>query len=123
MNQLEKTNIRKGLLYAPELLLLIGGLVCLVGEWLGASSVNGVMIFGILAVVTLLIWKNKYLALAIAMVLGAVSVFFMLAVFAEYREFPSESRDGWYVLLMSMLLFGSLFAISLIMPKKYFSRP
>lgn len=78
------------------------------------------MVFAILSVLTLMLWKNKYLALVIAIVLGAVSLFFMLAVFAEYSEFPSGNKDGWQLLLTGTLLFGSLFAISLIMPRKYF---
>lgn len=122
MRQLNEVSFRNGKRYAPEFLLLMGAVVCLVGEWWAASSINGVMVFGILAIVMLLLWKNKYLALAIAVILGAVSVFFMLAVFAEYSKFPSSSSDGWQLLLTGILIFGSLFAISLIMPKKYFSR-
>lgn len=119
MDRLTKFNVRNGIAYVPEFLLLIGGLFCLVGEWLGAATINGIMVFGVLAIVTLLLWQNRYLALAIAVILGAVSVFFTLAIFAEYSEFPPGSSDAWQ-LLAGMLIFGSLLGISLIMPRKYF---
>ena len=122
MNQLNNRNFRVGIRYAPEFLLLIGGMFCLVGEWLETSSVNGVMGFGILVIVALLLCKNKYLALTISAILGLVSVFLMLATFAEYSEFPSGSSEGWQLLLVGMLIFGSLLVVSLIMPKKYFRR-
>ncbi len=119
MGLLNKFNVRDAITYLPEFLLLVGGLFCLVGEWLGAATVNGIMVFGILAVVTLLLWRNKYLALAIAIILGIISVFLMLAIFAEYSEFPPGSSDAWR-LLVGMLIFGPLFVIALIMPRKYF---
>jgi len=115
-------NIRKIFPYTPEVLLLMGAVVCLVGEWLATSHVNGLMVVGMLLVVTLLISKSKYLALSIAILLGVVSVFFLLALLSEFHEFPVDNPERWQVLLGGGAIFGSLLVVSVIMPRKYFSR-
>lgn len=112
--------IKKVLPYIPEILLLVAAMVCFVGEWIGASSFNGIMIFGILTIAILLIWKNKYLALSIAILLGGASVYFLLALLSEFHEFPVENQERWQMLLVGCTIFGSLLVASLIMPRKYF---
>jgi len=79
------------------------------------------MAFGILAITVLLIWKNKYLALSIAILLGGASAYFLLALLSEFHEFPAENQERWQMLLIGIAIFGSLLAASLIMPKKYFA--
>jgi hypothetical protein len=120
---MEKKNLKNGLRYIPEVLLLIGGIFCLSGELasnIPISLISGLILFGVLAVFTLLIWKNKYYALTISIILSCISIFFLLALLSEFSEFPSGSKDGAQMLLFGGLLFGGLFAISVIMPIKYF---
>lgn len=115
--------VRKVLPYIPEILLLVAAMVCFLGEWIGASSFNGIIAFGILTIALLLIWKNKYLALSIAILLGGASVYFLLALLSEFNEFPAGNQERWQLLLIGGAIFGSLLVASLIMPKKYFARP
>lgn len=112
--------IKKSLPFIPEILLLVVAIVCLLGEWIGASSFNGMIAFGILTIAILLIWKNKYLALSIAILLGGASVFFLLALLSEFSEFPAGNQERWQMLLIGGAIFGSLLVASLIMPRKYF---
>jgi len=117
-----KTNkIRKVLPYTLEILLLGTAVVCFIGEWIGASSFSLMMAFGILAITVLLIWKNKYLALSIAILLGGASAYFLLALLSEFHEFPAENQERWQMLLIGIAIFSSLLAALLIMPKKYFA--
>jgi len=119
------SKIRKVLPYTLEILLLGTAVVCFIGEWIGASSFtsfSGMMVFGILVIAILLIWKNKYLALSIAILLGGASAYFLLALLSEFHEFPAENQERWQMLLIGIAIFGSLLAASLIMPKKYFAR-
>jgi len=120
---MEKKILKNALRYIPEVLLLIGGIFCLSNELAGnipISLISGLILFGVLAVFTLLIWKNKYYALVISIILSCISIFFLLAVLSEFSEFPSGSKEGAQMLLFGGLLFGGLFAISVIMPIKYF---
>lgn len=114
-------NIRKFFPYTPEVLLLTGAVVCLVGEWLATSHVNGLMVVGVLSVVALLIWKSKYLALSMAILLGVVSICFLFAVLSEFHEFPVDHPERWQMLLAGGVIFGSLLVVSVILPRKYFS--
>jgi len=114
--------IKKTLPFIPEILLLVAAIVCLLGEWIEASSFNGIMAFGILTIAVLLIWKNKYLALTIAVLLGGASVYFLLALLSEFGEFPAGNQERWQMLLIGSTIFGSLLVAALIMPRKYFAR-
>ncbi|WP_353129920.1 hypothetical protein [Parapedobacter pyrenivorans] len=113
--------VKRALPYTPEILLLIAGIVCFLGELISASSINGFLFIGVLAILALLIWKNKFLALSIAVLLGGASVFFLLALLSEFSEFPTGSPEGWQMLFVGGAIFGSLLAVSFIMPKKYLS--
>lgn len=117
---MEAGKIRKFLPYTPEILLLMSALVCFMGEWLATSNINGIMVSGILLIVALLIWRNKYFALSIAVLLAVASIFFLLALLSEFHEFPVENPGRWQMLLAGTAIFGSLLALSLIMPRKYF---
>ena len=121
---MKKENFKKGLKIIPELLLLIGGITCLFFELTKASPTSlatiGSLVISILIVLALLIWKNKYLALSISIILGCASFYFILALLSEYSEFPIGSKDGLQMLLIGGLIFGPLLLISTIMPAKYF---
>jgi uncharacterized membrane protein YdcZ (DUF606 family) len=68
----------------------------------------------------LLIWKNKWLAYSIAIVLGLVSLYFLLACYKEYMEFPAGDSESTRLILTGGLIFGSLIVISSLMLIKYF---
>ena len=123
---MEIEKVKKGLWYIPELLLLAGGFFCLLSELINASLISlttiaGLIIFEII-VITLLIWKNKYLAFCISFLLGCVSFYFILALLSEFSEFPVGSSDGIRMLLVGGLLFGGLLIVSIIIPIKYFKK-
>ena len=123
---MEKENLKKWLKYIPEVLLIAGGLFCLLNELINASlnsltTIAGLIIFEII-VITLLIWKNKYFAFCISFLLGCVSFYFILALLSEFGEFPAGSSDGIRMLLIGGLLFGGLLIVSIIMPIKYFKK-
>jgi len=120
-----RENLKKVLKCIPEILLLIGGFSCLLSELIWTSSIslnflNGLIVLGIIAILSLLIWKNKYIALYMSMLLGFVSFYFILALLSEFSEFPVGSQEGIKMLLIGGLICGGLLAISIIMPIKYF---
>ena len=120
---MEKGSLKKGLKYIPEILLLTFGAYTLLFDLIYASSfsvINGIIIFGMITILALLIWKNKYLAFYISMILGFISFYFILALLSEFSEFPAGSKDGRFMLLIGGLIFGGLLVISIIMPVKYF---
>ena len=121
---MKNENVRKALAYIPEVLLLIGGVFYLLADLIYGSPtpfISGLIIFGMVAIIALLLWRNKYFALSISVVLGCISVFFMLAVVSEFGEFPVGDWEGIQMLLIGTLIFGGLLTVSLLMPGKYFS--
>jgi hypothetical protein len=89
---------------------------------LGASTVNYLMIAIIGLLLTLVVWRNKILAVALSILLGAGGLFMILAVISEYREFPAGDPEGIKLLLIGVLLFATFAAMALILPKKYLYR-
>jgi len=107
--------------YLPEILLAIAVAVSFFGEFTATSNVNYFMIFCGLILFILVLWKNKFFALTISLLLGFISFYMMFAVLSEYMEFPPRDRNGLELLIVGELIFGSLLVISFLLPKKYFA--
>jgi len=112
-------NLKRLVKYLPELLLFIVIGISFSMEVIKTSNVNYLLIFCLLILFTLIIWKNKYFALTLSIILGIVSFYMLFAVFSEFREFPSDDRNGWQLLLVGGLLFISLLTVSIFLPRKY----
>jgi VIT1/CCC1 family predicted Fe2+/Mn2+ transporter len=116
-----KVDLKK-LLYVPEILLLSGAVVGFFEELIRVSVVNYFVIACIVLLLTLLIWKNRWLALSLSIVLGMACFYFLLACYSEYKEFPANDNNGIRMMLTGCMIFGSLLVISAILPGKYFSK-
>jgi hypothetical protein len=111
----------KGMLpYLPEALLFTAITISFLGELIETSSANFFMIGCGAILWILVIWKNRYFALCLAVILGLVSCYMLFAVFSEYKKFPSGDTDGLTLLFIGGLIFTSLLVISFFLPKKYF---
>jgi len=118
---MKSLNLKKTLPYLPEILLFGAIGISILGELIETSSVNYFMIACGLILSTLIIWKNKYFALSLSVILGLVSFYMILAVLSEYKEFPSGDRNGLQLLFVGGLIFISLLTVSIFLPRKYFA--
>lgn len=109
--------LKKILPFAPEIILLIGSLLWII-DILAGNQLNFVMPIISILLAVLLIWKNKYLALALSILLGIGSCYMLLALISEFREFPIGDSEGYTLLLTGSLIFIPLLA----MPIKYFQK-
>jgi hypothetical protein len=108
--------------YLPEIFLLLSIGFVLIMDWIKTSSVNYFMIcFGVILLI-LIMSKNKYLAIGLAIILGSLSCYMLFALLSEYNEFPSGDNHGTILLATGSLIFCSLLAISILLPLKYFKR-
>lgn len=112
-------NKEKIIPYLPEILLGTAIGISFIGELIETSNVNYFVFFCGLILSTLIIWKNKFFALTISIVLGVLSLYMMFAVFSEYREFPPGDRGGLELLVVGEVIFLSLLLISILLPGKY----
>jgi len=118
---MKSLNLKKTLPYLPEILLFIAIGISFLGELIETSGINYFMIACGLILSTLIIWKNKYFALSLSIILALVSLYMLLAVFSEYKKFPSGDRNGLQLLLAGGLIFISLLTVSIFLPRKYFA--
>ncbi|MEY3423118.1 MAG: hypothetical protein RIR48_3448 [Bacteroidota bacterium] len=108
--------------YLPEIFLLLSIGFVLIMDWIKTSSVNYFMIcFGVILLI-LIMSKNKYLAIGLAIILGSLSCYMLFALLSEYNEFPSGDSRGTILLTTGSLIFCSLLIISMLLPLKYFKR-
>jgi hypothetical protein len=116
---MKSLSLKKALSYLPEALLFIAAVLSFLGELIATSRINYFLISCMFMIITLIIWKNKYVALGMAIILGLVSCYMLLAVFSEYSEFASGDSNGLKLLLAGGSLFISLLVVSIFLPRKY----
>lgn len=119
---MKKEILKKFWPYAPEASILLLAVVGFFEELLSRATVNYFTMVCIAIMLILIIWKNKYFALVLSVLLGLVSFYMLLAVVSEFREFASGDAKGMQLLLTGSLLFGFLMLMSFLIPGKYFSK-
>jgi hypothetical protein len=108
--------------YLPEIFLFSGILVVIIMDLINTSCVNyGMIICGLLLSI-LVVWKNKYLALCVGLILGLGSFYMLFALLSEFHEFPAEDKNGTQLLFIGVMMFLTLLAVSVILPVKYFEK-
>ena len=121
LNKMKSLNVKKAFSYLPESLLFMAITISFFGELIQASRVNYLLIICAMILSILIIWKNKYFALTLSILLGTASVYMLLAVFSEYHEFPAGDVKGFQLLFIGVLVFTSLLAVAILLPRKYFT--
>ncbi|MDR1880929.1 MAG: hypothetical protein LBQ78_08350 [Tannerellaceae bacterium] len=119
---MQQMSFKKVLSYLPEVSLMLMAGWWFLDNLLGASTVNYIMIAIIGLLLTLIVWRNKILAVALSILLGAGSLFMILAVLSEYGEFPTGDPEGRKLLLIGVLIFVTLTVMALVLPRKYLYR-
>lgn len=114
---------KKILSYLPEASMLGVGLYWFIDNLLVSPSyINYPILAVILFVLVLIIWRVKAFAITLSVLLSLGSLYMVLAVISEYREFPSGDPDGKRLLFTGLAIFLSLIVMSAIMPIKYFKK-
>lgn len=108
--------------FIPEILLISGALFCLLGDLIYTSTLNFFILTSMLVLFALTLWKNKYLALIISVLLGLSGFYLIFAVLSEFSEFPAGNIEGIIMLITGLVIFGSLILLSFVMPRKYLKK-
>jgi hypothetical protein len=116
-----KTKLKTILSYLPEASFLVVALFWFIDNLL-ASHVNFFMVVIMALVAILLIWRIKALAVSLSVCLGIGSFYMLLAVVSEFQEFPIGDPNGLKLLVIGLLIFIALMAMSFTMPLKYIYR-
>ena len=112
--------LKKGCRYFPEVLLILLSIYWFLD---GINTQINYFAIGLFAIVsTLVLWKNKALAILLAALLGLGSLWMILAVWSEYLEFPKGSPEGVKLLVIGMFIFLVSFACAIVMPVKYLKK-
>lgn len=115
-------NLRRILQFVPEILLLSVALFMAIENLVANGVVNYPMLLLVAFVSTMLLTKNKYMALLTSVVIGAGSLYMVLAVLSEYYEFPTGDANGSILLLIGLSICFAALVLAAVMPIKYFSR-
>lgn len=108
--------LKKIILSLPEYLLIIAVLF----YWSSTGLVMNYIAIGLLiAIVLQIIFKNKVVGIALPCLLIVISLYMILAVISEVREFPSFNSDAQILLFVGLLYFLTTILVSAIMIYKY----
>ncbi len=111
--------LKKFTFYAPEYLLLISVLF----YWISSSNlVNPIAIALCLLLFLQCIFRSRIVGLTVATVLILLSLYMVLALVSELREFPSFNEDAQLLLWVGSLWLISTLVISGMMIYNYFFR-
>lgn len=112
--------MKKFLIAAPEF-LLIGSVLF---YWVSTANVlNPIAIVLILILVLQIIFKNKLVRLVIPSLLIVASLYMLLALFSEFREFPEFNSEAKTLLLVGLTYFLLTISVAGLMIYKYAIRP
>ncbi|WP_323788629.1 hypothetical protein [Psychroserpens sp.] len=108
--------LKKIILSLPEYLLIAAVLF----YWMSAGQpINYIAIGLIIAIVLQIIFKNKMVGIAIPFLLIITSLYMILALISEVREFPSFNAEAKTLLLFGLTYFLTTMLVSVIMIYKY----
>lgn len=117
------TQFKKIASYLPELSIITLASLWFLDNLIGTrSNINYFMIAIIALILILMLWRNRIYAILISIVLGLASFYMVLAVFSEFREFPSGHPDGIQLLVVGLLIFLGLAITAGFMPMKYMNQ-
>lgn len=96
---------------SPILLILV-----VVFYWYDTSVLfNPIAIVLILLLIVVIITKGVIVTVFSSSLIGLLSLYMMLAVISEYREFPVGDAEGSKLLAVGLSIFISTFALSVLM--------
>ncbi|WP_431136001.1 hypothetical protein [Psychroserpens mesophilus] len=104
------------ILILPEYLLIAAVLF----YWTSAGHVINYIAIGlIIAIVLQMIFKNKVVGVSIALLLIMTSLYMILALTSEVREFPSFNSEAKTLLFVGLTYFLTTICMSVVMIYKY----
>lgn len=109
-------------LYFPELLLLsISMFYCLYSIFNGENMHSFTVVSSIL-LISLLIWRNKYFALILSILLVLGCLCMLWSVIEGFGNFPDIMKERIRFLLISCTGFITIGVFAVIMPFKYWRK-
>jgi hypothetical protein len=117
------SKLKPALSYIPEISIFVIAISWIVSDFfMGITSAVNYFLFGVIVFLGVMIkWKIKAFVISFAVLLGIGSLFMLLAVLSEFREFPQGDSEGLKLLLTGSSIFIGTLVISVWMPQKYFS--
>ena len=104
--------MKKFLNILPEILLIIGVFF----YWIETSILINPIAIALVLLLSITMFTNyKTLKIVSSVIFGLLSLFMLIAIISEYREFESGNSEGLKMLAIGLGIFVSTFALSLIM--------
>jgi hypothetical protein len=86
------------------------------------SGINYVYLFCVLLFIVFIVTQNRIMGICISALTLLISLYMMLAVFFEFRKFPTINAEALTLLGIGMLLFLTTLLCSIFMLKKYINK-
>jgi hypothetical protein len=107
--------LKQILLESPEYLLVLA----VIFYWSSSAILNPIAITLLIVLVCQIIYKNKVVGIIIPTLLILSSLYMLLALLSEFREFPTFNYEAKKLLFVGLTFFISTIIVSGIMIYKY----
>lgn len=113
---------KKYLLLLPEIIIVILSGYWFLDNYLGRNVINPFALAIFLILLFQIIFQNKFIGMFLATITTLFSLYMVLAVISEFREFPTVTTEAMQLLLFGLLFCLLLFTSSIIMIYKFLSK-
>jgi hypothetical protein len=113
---------KKYLLLLPEIIIVILSAYWFLDNYLGRGVVNPFALGVFFTLLFQVIFQNKFIGMFLATITSLFSVYLVLAVISEFREFPTVTNEAIQLLAFGLLFAMLLFTSSIIMIYKFLSK-
>ncbi|MGC4040233.1 MAG: hypothetical protein QM710_05445 [Flavobacterium sp.] len=113
---------KKYLLFLPEILIAILSIYWFLENYLSRGVINPFALAVFLILIFQIIFQNKFIGMFLATITSLFSLYLIMAVISEFREFPSVNFAAMQLLLLGLLFCMLLFTSSVMMIYKFLSK-
>lgn len=114
--------MKKYLLFLPEVIILMLSAYWFLENYFASGHINPFALAIFLILLLQLIFQNKFIGMFLATITSLFSVYMVLAVISEFREFPTIDTAAMQLLLFGLLFCMLLFTSSVVMIYKFLAK-
>jgi len=111
--------MKKYVLILPEFILLGLSTYWFLDNFIGGNHFNPLALLVCVLLMLQVFFQNKYIGFSVASLISFFSLYMVLAVISEFRDFPTATSEAVQLLVIGLLLCSLGFTAAIVMFYKF----